>query len=161
MLAALTTVVEQQAPPQPQRPDMSELLQFLFEVLQHPSLVVSIPVLHAWTRLLRVQSILDTPPTTQLVPGLLETCSRRLIRYEHLPDDADEPALAFLLEDLDTLPERHAFLGNYRRYCTEVVQTIVRMMPRQALTHILTQASTLFDAIAAGQADFRGELGLF
>ncbi|KAF4539483.1 Protein msn5 [Lasiodiplodia theobromae] len=134
--------------------DMPAFLRLLYEVLGHPSLVVSIPVLHAWTRLLRTRSIRDSSAVLQLVPALLETCSSRLLRYEALPEDSDNPTFVLLNEDLDTAPERHAFLGNYRRYCVDVVEVIVRKMPLDAMQHILGQATALFTNLYDGLAPF-------
>lgn len=133
---------------------MPAFLQLIYEVLGHPSLVVSIPVLHAWTRLLRTRSIRDSAAVLQLVPALLETCSSRLIRYEVLPEDSNDPTFVLLNEDLDTVPERHAFLGNYRRYCVDVVEVIVRKMPLDAMQHILGQATNLFTNLYDGFGPF-------
>jgi exportin-5 len=51
--------------------------------------------------------------------------------------------MTFLKEDIDTLPERHAFLGNYRRYCKDVIHFIVQKQPYDALNHILSQTDQL------------------
>jgi hypothetical protein len=32
--------------------------------------------------------------------------------------ESEDPTVQFLVEDIDTVPERHAFVGNYRRYCS-------------------------------------------
>lgn len=92
----------------------------------------------------------------QFIGGLLETCSQRLARYEFLPEDSDDPIILFLNEDFDTIPERHAFLGNYRRYCVEVVEIIVRRLPLEATQHILSQAEALFKNLYNGQPRFQG-----
>lgn len=76
---------------------------------------------------------------TPLIAPLLELCSSRLIRYESLPEDSDDPTLLFLLEDIDTIPERHAFLGNYRRYCSLAIELVVRQKQSEAIYHILGQ----------------------
>ena len=94
---------------------------------------------------------------TRLIPILLETCSSRLLRYEVLPDDTDDTAFLFLNEDFDTIPERHAFLGNYRRYCMEVVEVIVRLKPFDAMYHILGQAERLFQNLYDGQPPFQAQ----
>lgn len=134
--------------------DPASFFNLLYEVLQHPSLVVSIPVLHCWVRLLRGKTIRGIPAVTQLIPPLLQTCSQRLIRYEVLPEDSDDTTYLFLNEDIDTTPERHAFLGNYRRYCVEVVEDIVFNLPVDAMAHILEQAETLFRQLHQSQNDF-------
>lgn len=78
-----------------------------------------------------------------MVGGLLETCCARLIRYEALPEDTEDITLQFLNEDIDTVPERHAFLGNYRRFCADVIEVLVRRTPVEAMEHILGQATSM------------------
>ena len=119
--------------------DITSFLAFMYDVLQDKSLVVSIPVLHIWTRLLRIPQIFEFNSVVEAIKGILETCSHRLVRYESLPADYSDITVAFLNEDIDTIPERHAFLGNYRRYCMEIVEIIVRKVPLEALEHILSQ----------------------
>lgn len=154
LLSNLGTFVEGKPNLVTEGSDIPAFLQLLYEVLGHPSLVVSIPVLHAWTRLLRTRTIRDSSAVLQLVPALLETCSSRLLRYEALPEDSNDPTFILLNEDLDTAPERHAFLGNYRRYCVDVVEVIVRKMPLDAMQHILGQATALFTNLYDGFAPF-------
>jgi exportin-5 len=129
--------------------DITTLLFLLYDIMRNASLVVSIPILHIWTRLLRNRNLRDTDAVGQLIQGLLETCSERLIRYEALPEDTNDPTITLLNDDIDTLPERHAFLGNYRRYCVDVIEVIVRKSPLEALQHILGQAGQLFDWLNA------------
>lgn len=124
--------------------------------MRNQSLIVSIPVLHVWTKILKSRMFKDSGAVLQFIGGLLETCSQRLARYEFLPEDSNDPIVLFLNEDFDTIPERHAFLGNYRRYCVEVVEIIVRKLPLEATQHILGQAETLFKNLYDGQPVFRG-----
>lgn len=123
--------------------DTAGFLALLNDVLRDVSLVVSIPVLHIWTRLLRIPPIFESKPVAGSIEGILEVCSHRLIRYESLPADHIDATVAFLNEDIDTIPERHAFLGNYRRYCMEVVEIVVRKVPLEAMEHILLKAESL------------------
>ncbi|KAI1809274.1 ARM repeat-containing protein [Poronia punctata] len=122
------------------RADLMGLLQLLLLVTRSESLVVSIPVLVTWTRLLGHQSlgpnIADTPA---VIGPLLEICSARLVRYESLPEETDDATLRLLIEDTDTIPERHAFLGNYRRYSSQVIELIVALKVSEAMSHILGQ----------------------
>ncbi|KAE9981484.1 hypothetical protein BLS_007313 [Venturia inaequalis] len=85
----------------------------------------------------------------------MEMCSSRLVRYESLPEDSEEPTVLFLEHDFDTIPEKHAFLGNYRRYCVEVVEAVVRKFPVDAVNHILGQAQTLLREIQQELASFQ------
>ena len=115
----------------------------MYDVLRDQSLVVSIPVLHVWTRLLRIPHIFEFKSVVEAIKGVLEICSHRLVRYESLPANHSDVTVAFLNEDIDTIPERHAFLGNYRRYCMEIVEIIVRKVPIEAMEHILSQVEYL------------------
>lgn len=119
--------------------DLPALFELLALVTRHKSLTVSIPVLHSWTKLLNVHEdkIIDLVLTA--LPILLEVCSDRLIRYEALPEETDDETMRWLDEDFDTVPERHAFLGNYRRYEATIIEGIARMRPIDALTIVLNQ----------------------
>ncbi|KAL7620026.1 karyopherin [Parahypoxylon ruwenzoriense] len=133
-------------PNDPERIDFRGFLQLLLLITQSQSLVVSIPVLVTWTRLLNNRSlgpnIADIPT---FIGPLLECCSSRLIRYESLPEDTREPTFLFLLEDTDTVPERHAFLGNYRRYSSQVIESIVQLKITDAMQHILGQTENVLE----------------
>ncbi|KAF2096394.1 ARM repeat-containing protein [Rhizodiscina lignyota] len=135
--------------------DLQAYFNLLFSVMHNPSLLVTIPVLHVWTKFLRSRLIRDSPAIANLIGGLLEICSRRLVRFENFPEDSADPTFRFLNEDIDTIPERHAFLGNYRRYCMEVVEVIVRKLPTDAINHILQQAMELFQNVANEQHQFQ------
>lgn len=139
----------------PEGSDLNSLFSLLYDMLRNPSLVVSIPVLHVWSKLLRSKIVRDSAAVSQLIPGLLEICASRLVRYEALPDDSEEPTILFLNEDLDTKPEKHAFLGNYRRYCVDVVEVVVRRTPVDATQHILGQAENRFQQLYDGLPPFQ------
>lgn len=130
------------------------MLGFLFDIMRHPSLVVSIPVLHCWTKLLRSPVVRENNTIKSMIAGLLETSCSRLIRYESLPEDTEDVTLQFLNEDIDTVPERHAFLGNYRRFCADMIETLVRWIPVEAMEHILGQATDVLQNIYRDQPPF-------
>ncbi|KAF2166133.1 hypothetical protein M409DRAFT_55012 [Zasmidium cellare ATCC 36951] len=125
--------------------DLASLFDVLLLVLQHKSLTVSIPVLHSWTRLLSVQEDKIVDLVLAALPTLLQVCSERLLRYEALSDEVDDEVLQFLGEDFDTIPERHAFLGNYRRYCTTIIQSIARSRPIDALSIVLQEMQSMLE----------------
>ena len=135
-------------------PDIPNFLNLLLEILRNDSLHVSIPILHLWTQLLQPSKIGNSEPVLAMIGPLLETCSQRLLRYEALPDDANVPALAFLGEDLDTVPEKHAFLGNYARFCRDVIDAVVFKRPLEALQHILGQADIVLQHLYDGEPSF-------
>lgn len=123
-------------------------------VIQHQSLTVSIPVLHAFSKLLASERIGNLDLVTALVPPLLGTCTERLVRWESLPADSDNPTVVFLNEDLDTTPEKHAFVGNYRRYCSSIIETTVQKRPEEAISHILGVVSGNLDNLYTGVEPF-------
>lgn len=90
-----------------------------------------------------------------MVGGLLETCCARLIRYESLPEDTEDVTLQFLNEDIDTVPERHAFLGNYRRFCADIIEVLVRRTPVEAMQHILSQATHMLSNLYSDKPSFQ------
>lgn len=129
----------------------------MISIIQHQSLTVSIPVLHVWSKLLASERIGNTDLVTSLVPSLLGICTQRLVRWESLPSDSDDPTVVFLLEDIDTVPERHAFVGNYRRYCSSIIETIVQKRPQEAIPHILSEIDNNLDNLYNGVQPFNGE----
>ncbi|PNS21929.1 hypothetical protein CAC42_527 [Sphaceloma murrayae] len=113
-------------------------------VFQSDSLLVSIPVLHSLSNAIatkhkEIRSILQQADSL-----LMDTCLVRLIRFESLPQETQHPILEYLHEDFETLPELHAFLGNYRRYCTQVIETISQERPTEALSYLLQQMKDMF-----------------
>ncbi|KAI0157063.1 ARM repeat-containing protein [Hypoxylon sp. FL1284] len=142
-------------PNDPNRIDFQGFLHLLLLVTQSQSLVVSIPVLVTWTRLLNNRSlgpsIADIPA---FIGPLLECCSSRLVRYESLPEDTQDPTFQLLLEDTDTIPERHAFLGNYRRYSSQVIESIVHLKTADAMEHILGQSENVLQHLYDGGPPF-------
>ncbi|OKL56700.1 hypothetical protein UA08_08012 [Talaromyces atroroseus] len=134
--------------------EISLLFEFLIEILRHQSLTVSIPVLHSWSRLLATERIEEMQAVTNLVAPLLEICTQRLVRWENLPEDSEDPTILFLNEDIDTIPERHAFVGNYRRYCSTVIEIIVQKRPHEAVPHILAGVDQNINNLYSGVQPF-------
>ncbi|KAJ5768461.1 hypothetical protein N7533_001044 [Penicillium manginii] len=119
------------------RLDLPLFFNFMVNIMQHRSLIVSIPVLHLWSRLLAISKIGRSDFVLSLTPSFLNICTQRLTRWESLPSDSEDPTVQFLTDDIDTLPERHAFVGNYRRYCSSVIETITKNRPQDAVREIL------------------------
>lgn len=156
MISNLGSFIEQKITAIPETCDLPNLLSLFLAIAQSTSFVISIPVLVTWTRLLRSNTIAGSATINPLIAPLLELCSTRLIRYESLPEDSDDPSLVFLLEDIDTIPERHAFLGNYRRYSVQIIEQIVRQKKSEAIYHILGQVDQAFQHLYDGQSPFSG-----
>ncbi|KAL6705333.1 karyopherin [Coniothyrium glycines] len=152
---SLGLFIEQKPSLIPSGSDLPGFFSFLYDIIRNPSLVVSIPVLHCWTKLLRSRVVRDSDVVNSMVGGLLETCCARLIRYEALPEESEDVTLRFLNEDIDTVPERHAFLGNYRRFCADIVEVLVRKTPVEAMQHILAQATNMLQSLYHDQPAFQ------
>ncbi|KAH6614771.1 armadillo-type protein [Chaetomium sp. MPI-SDFR-AT-0129] len=135
----------------PPQTNIQRFLELLMLVVQSQSLVVSIPVLLTWTRLLSHRSLGPAAAEMPFIVNLLELCCARLIRYESFPEDTEDPVYVLLVEDTDTIPERHAFLGNYRRYCCSVIESIVHLKMSDAFSHILGRAERAFNTLYDGQ----------
>lgn len=136
---------------------MNEFLSLLVQVVQSPSLMISIPVLVTWTRLLNNKSIGRSDVVTPFIGPLLEVCSSRLVRYENLPEETTDQTYLFLMEDTDTVPERHAFLGNYRRYSSSAIEAIVQLKLVDAVSHILGRTEEVLATLYEGQPPFDSE----
>ncbi|KAI1826300.1 ARM repeat-containing protein [Xylaria intraflava] len=130
-------------PTDPPQVDLMGFLQLLLLITQNQSLVVSIPAVLTWIALLDNPDLGPDIVTTAVVGPLLEVCSARLIRYESLPEDSGDPTLRLLFEDTDTYPERHLFLGNYRRYAAHVIENIVNLKASDAMQHIVGQTENV------------------
>lgn len=139
------------------RSDLDQMAQFydlLITLFKSESLSISLPVLHALCRTLQSGTAMAAA-LDPAVSVLLGVCSQRLVRYESLPEDSEVEAVLFLQEDYETLPEQHAFLGNYRRYCNSVISHISQRRPLEALQHILGETlNVLKDAALLDASSF-------
>lgn len=143
MLSSLGDYFERKYSRLPVATAKAEFLHLLVRVVQSQSLMVSIPVLLSWTKILNHREIGKADMISSVIGPLLEVCSSRMVRYEHLPEDNEDPTFLFLQEDTDTVPERHAFLGNYRRYSAQIIEAIVQLRLVEAVSHVLGQTETM------------------
>lgn len=137
MLSSLGDYLGRKFSKVPQDIAIDDFLQLLVQAVQNQSLMVSIPVLVTWTKLLGNSLVNPAERFSAMIGPLLEVAMSRLMRYEHLPEDSSDPSLLFLIDDTDTMPERHAFLGNYRRYTIQLIEGIVQLRLFDAVSHIL------------------------
>ncbi|KAF7929900.1 uncharacterized protein EAE97_009497 [Botrytis byssoidea] len=157
MMSNLGVFIESKISAIPESCDLSNLLNLFLAIAQSQSLVVSIPIILTWTKLLRSPIIGGSSFITPLIAPLLELSSSRLIRYENMPDDCEDAEYLFLQEDIDTQPERHAFLGNYRRYCSQIIELVVRQKQSEAIYHILSQVDNSLQHLYDGCPPFSVE----
>ncbi|RDA93412.1 hypothetical protein CP533_1996 [Ophiocordyceps camponoti-saundersi (nom. inval.)] len=154
MLSSLGNYFERKSTQIPQLAASAEFLNLLLRVVRNPSLMVSIPLLTTWIRILGNKTLGQSELVGQMIGPLLDLCSSRLVRYEHFPENTTDDTYLFLAEDTDTVPERHVFLGNYRRYSCEVVELIVRLRLSDAIKHILNGAEYTLQKLYEGQPSF-------
>lgn len=157
MLSGLGEYFERKFDQLPAEASKGDFLNLMLQVVQSQSLMVSIPVLLSWAKMLGKKTIEDSDLISPFIGPLLEVCSARMIRYEHLPEDSEDPNFLFLLEDTDTIPERHAFLGNYRRYSSQVIEHIVQMKLNEAFSYILGQAEQVLEHLYDNSPPFSSE----
>lgn len=136
--------------------DLPFFFHLMLNVVQHRSLTVSIPVLHIWSKLIASPKVGNLEVVVNLIPPLLTICTERLVHWESLPADSEDPTVIFLNEDIDTVPEKHAFVGNYRRYCSSIIETIVQKRPEEAIPHILLGVDGNLDNLYSGAKPFTG-----
>ena len=139
----------------PENSDLDSFFRLLVNIAKNQSLHVSIISLHLWTKLLTSENLCTSTAVMNLIPELLEVCSHRMIKYEALPEDSTNPSILFLNQDTDTMPERHSFLGNYARFCAQIVGSIVENQPADALYHILSQAEQVIIHLYDGEPAFK------
>lgn len=142
----------------PQSADLPSLFALFLAVAQHPSMLVSIALLHVWVRLLRLNDHRYTSHAfvRDNFGPLLELCRQRLIRYESVPSGFEDDTLLFLREDFDTVPERHAFVGSYRKYCVEVVEFITLRYPVDVIQAVVNESKTQIASETKLNRDFVG-----
>lgn len=158
MLSSLGEYFDRKFNQLPAESSKQEFLDLMLQVVQSQSLMVSIPVLLTWAKLLSRKDIGQSDLISPFIGPLLEVCSGRMIRYEHLPEDSEEPSFLFLLEDTDTVPERHAFLGNYRRYSSQVIEHIVQLKLSEAFSYILGRAEQVLEHLYDNSPPFNSKI---
>ncbi|EPS42298.1 hypothetical protein H072_3734 [Dactylellina haptotyla CBS 200.50] len=142
MVSHLGITIEEKYSSMPSDADISEFMLLLFEFAKQESLTVSQHNVNAWARILRKEGLRDHPTAHALAPQLVQFCDERLLRYESLPTNSENPSYLFLFEDFETMPERHAFLGNYRRYLSSIIDSMVRRRPFEVFPFILQNLDT-------------------
>ncbi|KAI9791463.1 MAG: hypothetical protein M1816_003807 [Peltula sp. TS41687] len=147
MISVVASSAQERFNAMPTESDLHGFMRLLLDIFGSPSLAISIPALSAWSKIIRSESIGNSEAATALIGRLIDLCHHRLIRFEHLPEDSEDPTILFLNEDIDTIPEKHTFIGNYRRFCTVVVEAIVLKRPLEALEHVLTQVEQAITAL--------------
>jgi len=141
-------------PPASAALELSPFLHFLVAFAEHDSLIVSIPAVHAWVKLLGVSAWRRSAAVASCVGPLLQVVSQRLIQYDQIPEYIAEPAVLFVNEEIELFPERQGFYMNYRRLCAVAIEWICYAHLEQALHFILGQVDQALDEIEASERQF-------
>lgn len=154
LVSLLSDLMARYKPPSSETLQPSAFLHFLILIARHESLIVSIPAVHAWVKLLEASGWRRHQAVAECVSPLLDVVCSRLVQYDQLPDDTNESAVIFVNEEIEIFPERQGFYLNYRRLNSQVIQWICYTHLEQALEYILTQVSTSLQEIQNAQSSF-------
>lgn len=141
----------QYAPPATDKLDLIPFLRLLTTVAEHESLIVSIPVIHAWVKLLEVSSWRAAPAVWECIGSLLLVAAERLIQYDQFPEALQNSIVTFVNEEIELFPERQGFYLNYRRLCAAVVEWICFAQPDEALGRILGMVDTTLNDVQSAE----------
>jgi exportin-5 len=139
----------------PDPADIANLYSLFITVTSNPSMSVSIHCLELWAHFVRYNKPWSTTEAEHY-NSLLEICRQRLVRYEVLPEGFQDDTWLFLQEDFDTIAERHTFVGNYRKYCVEIVHQMIPRYPLAVTIHLLDEAKSLIGNLNPIGSDFNG-----
>ncbi|KAI5295041.1 hypothetical protein KEM52_002526 [Ascosphaera acerosa] len=134
--------------------EVEAFFSLLHAIVNHPSLVISIPILHSFSKLLACGMLKHDDNLYPTIVSVVQLCTTRIVRYEVLPDDSDDPSVQFLNEDIDTEPEKSAFTHNYRKYAALVIEGVVNARP-DAMMHLLSQVTERLQALYDGLPPFQ------
>lgn len=127
--------------------DTSAFLEFLVEICQHESLIVSIPTTHAWVRILGSGKWRKSSSVAACVGPLLQFACQRTIQYDLLGDDSDESAVVFVHDEIELSTERTGFYLNYRRLCYQIIELICYTHMTQAIPYLVSQVDAELDVL--------------
>lgn len=144
----------QYKPPPTSTLDLSPFLHLLTVVAEHDSLIVSIPVIHSWMKLLEVPSWRSYPAVSQCIGPLLQITSQRLMQYDQLPEDTQDPVVIFVNEEIELFPERQGFYMNYRRLCAAVIEWICYAQLEDAMRAVMNRVDELLNDIETSEQQF-------
>ncbi|ETN38132.1 uncharacterized protein HMPREF1541_07756 [Cyphellophora europaea CBS 101466] len=154
LVSLLSDLVTRTAPPESSSMDITAFLNFMIAIAQHDSLIVSIPAVHSWERLFAMPSWRRSEAVSGCVSTLLDVVCPRLLQYDQLPEDTDEPAVIFVNEEIEIFPERQGFYLNYRRLCSSVVEWVCYVHLEHATDFVLSQVETALGRVRTEDAAF-------
>ncbi|RMZ85893.1 hypothetical protein DV737_g357, partial [Chaetothyriales sp. CBS 132003] len=144
------------SPPSHEALDLASFLQFTIIIAQHQSLIVSIPAVHAWAKLLQWPKWRRSPIIGPCVAPLLNVVCSRMIQYDQVADSDQTAEVKFVNDEIEIHHERTGFFMNYRRLCISVIDWVCYTHLEQAVEFILVQATARLNEIK--QADASSDL---
>lgn len=132
--------------------DLVPFLTLLINVAQHDSLIVSIAAVHSWHKLIETWALKKPKAIEACVQPILQVAMQRILAYDMLPNDTEEPAVLFVNDEIELYPERQGFYLNYRRLCFAIVENISLTYLQDALGFILTSADQRLQEVANSDA---------
>jgi exportin-5 len=154
LVSLLADLLIRLEPPDQSVLDASAFLKFMITIARHDSLIVSIPAVHSWDRICGNQHWRRNPVVSDCVSELLQVISPRVVQYDQLPEDTEEPAVIFVNEEIEIFPERQGFYLNYRRLCSQVVEWVCYIHLEQAVHFVLSQVDTALLTIQQQDSSF-------
>lgn len=154
LVSLLSDLITRTSPPASSELDMSPFLNFMISIARHDSLIVSIPAVHSWERLFTMPTWRRSEVVSSCVPSLLDVVSTRLVQYDQLPEDTDDPAVIFVHEEIEIFPERQGFFLNYRRLCASVIEWVCYVHLEQAIEFVLSQVDATLTKVRTEDAAF-------
>ncbi|RMZ75728.1 hypothetical protein DV738_g5358, partial [Chaetothyriales sp. CBS 135597] len=146
-------------PPSHEELDLAPFLQFTIIIAQHQSLIVSIPAVHAWAKLLQLPRWRRSPIIGPCVAPLLNVVCSRMIQYDQVPESDETPEVRFVNEEIEIHHERTGFFMNYRRLCMTVIDWVCYTHLEQAIEFILVQVTARLNEIK--QADAASDISSY
>jgi exportin-5 len=154
LLSLFSDHICQHTPPDEGTLDLGPFINLLTIIAGHESLIVSIPIVHAWVKMLEVKAWRLAVTARKHVHAFVEVASRRVIQYDQLPSEPPHPVVVFVNDEIELHPERQGFYINYRRLCGGVVEWACLASPSDVMPFIMNRAGQILAGILSSQVQF-------
>lgn len=154
MISQIADYISQKPPSSDTNIDFSFFLKFMIRIAQHESPIVSIPVIHSWTKLLTQKYWRKSQAVNSCMGSLLEFACQRTLQYDMLPDQENEPAVVFVHDEIELFPERQGFFLNYRKLCCQLIELISYTHLNEAISHLTNHVDAMLDQLQDSEKSF-------
>ena len=134
--------------------DFSTFFAFMTKIAKHESLIVSIPAVHSWTKLLAQNYWRSSEAVNACMAPLLEFACSRTFQYDLLPDQDSQPCVMFVHDEIELFPERQGFFLNYRKLCCQIIELISYAHLGEAISHVITEVDGVLNQLQDGEKSF-------